>query len=73
MSPAEQKERLIAALLALFEGLAIEAPLLALLEDVHWIGPSSLEVFNRLVDRIPKLRAFLIITCRPEFVPAWLG
>ena len=73
MSPAEQKERLIAALLALFEGLTMEAPLLALLEDAHWIDPSSLEVFNRLVDRIPKLRAFLIITYRPEFVPPWVG
>jgi tetratricopeptide (TPR) repeat protein len=73
MSPAEQKERLIAALLALFEGLTMEAPVLALLEDAHWIDPSSLEVFSRLVDRIPKLRAFLIITYRPEFVPPWLG
>ncbi|HZV06605.1 MAG TPA: adenylate/guanylate cyclase domain-containing protein [Gemmataceae bacterium] len=73
MSPAEQKERLIAALLALFEGLTMEAPVLALLEDAHWIDPSSLEVFSRLVDRIPKMRAFLIITYRPEFVPPWLG
>ncbi len=73
MSPAEQKEHLIAALLALFEGLTMEAPLLALLEDAHWIDPSSLEVFSRLVDRIPKLRTFLIITYRPEFFPPWLG
>ena len=73
MSPAEQKERLITALLALFQGLTMEAPLLALLEDAHWIDPSSLEVFNRLVDRIPKLRAFLIITYRAEFVPPWVG
>lgn len=73
MSPPEQKERLISALLALFEGLTLEAPLLALLEDAHWIDPTSLEVFNRLVDRVPKLRVFLIITYRPEFVPPWLG
>lgn len=73
MSPPEQKERLIAALLALFEGLTLEAPLIALLEDAHWIDPTSLEVFNRLIDRVPKLRVFLIITYRPEFVPPWLG
>ncbi len=73
MAPAEQKERLVAALLALFEGLTMEAPLLALLEDAHWIDPSSLEVFSRLIDRIPKLRAFLVITYRPEFVPPWVG
>lgn len=73
MAGGEQKERSIAALLSLFEGLTIEAPLLALLEDAHWIDPSSLEVFNRLIDQIPKLRAFLVVTYRPEFVPPWLG
>ena len=73
MAPAEQKERLIGALLALFEGLTREAPVLALLEDAHWTDPSSLELFNRLVDRMPQLRAFLIVTFRPEFVPPWVG
>ncbi|WP_425108339.1 AAA family ATPase [Bradyrhizobium sp.] len=73
MTPAEQKERLIGALLALFQGLTSEAPVLALLEDAHWADPSSLELFNRLVDRLPKLRAFLIVTFRPEFVPPWAG
>ena len=73
MAPAEQKERLIAALLALLEGLIKEAPVLAVLEDAHWIDPSSLEVFTRLVDRMPALRAFLVITFRPDFVPPWIG
>ena len=73
MAPAEQKERLIGALLALFLGLTKEAPVLALLEDAHWIDPSSLELFNRLVDRVPKLRALLIVTFRPEFVSPWAG
>ena len=72
-SPAEQKERLIGALLALFEGLAKDAPVLALLEDAHWIDPSSLEVFSRLIDRAPGLRALLVVTFRPEFAPPWIG
>ncbi len=71
--PAEQKEHLIGALLALIEGQTREAPVLILLEDAHWIDPSSLEVFDRLLDRIPDLRAFLIATFRPEFVPPWIG
>ena len=37
IAPAEQKERTIAALMALFEGLTKDAPVLALLEDAHWI------------------------------------
>ena len=73
MAPSEQKERTIAALMALFEGLTREAPVLALLEDAHWIDPTSLDVFARLVDRLPNLRALLVITFRPEFAAPWVG
>ena len=73
MAPSEQKERTIAALIALFEGLTKDAPVLALLEDTHWIDPTSLDVFGRLVDRLPSLRALLVITFRPEFAAPWVG
>jgi len=73
MAPSEQKERTIAALMALFEGLAKDAPVLALLEDAHWIDPTSLDVFGRLIDRLPGLRALLVITFRPEFAAQWVG
>jgi class 3 adenylate cyclase/tetratricopeptide (TPR) repeat protein len=73
MAPAEQKERTIAALIAVLEGLTDEAPVLALLEDAHWIDPTSLDVFSRLVDRLPSLRMLLVVTFRPEFVAPWAG
>ena len=73
MAPAEQKERTIAALMALFEGLTKDTPVLALLEDAHWIDPTSLDVFGRLIDRLRNLRALLVITFRPEFAAPWVG
>jgi class 3 adenylate cyclase/tetratricopeptide (TPR) repeat protein len=73
MAPVEQKERTIAALIDLFVGLTRDAPVLALLEDAHWIDPTSLDLFGRLVDRLPGLCAMLVITFRPEFVAPWLG
>jgi class 3 adenylate cyclase/tetratricopeptide (TPR) repeat protein len=73
MAPSEQKERTIAALLALFEGLTKDAPVLAVLEDAHWIDPTALDVFSRLVDRLPNLRALLVVTFRPEFAAPWIG
>jgi class 3 adenylate cyclase/tetratricopeptide (TPR) repeat protein len=73
MAPVEQKERTIAALIAMFEALTRQAPVLALLEDLHWIDPTSLDVFSRLVDRAPKLRVLFVITYRPEFGAPWLG
>ena len=73
MAPAEQKERTIAALIALFAGLTKDAPVLALLEDAHWIDPTSLDVFSRLIDKLPSLRALLVVTFRPEFAAPWVG
>jgi class 3 adenylate cyclase len=73
MAPNEQKERTIAALIDLFAGLTKDAPVLALLEDAHWIDPTSLDVFGRLVDRLPSLRALLVITFRREFTAPWVG
>jgi hypothetical protein len=43
------------------------------LEDAHWIDPTSLDVFSRLVDRLSSLRALLVITFRPDFAPPWVG
>ena len=42
-------------------------------EDAHWIDPTSLELFDRMVDKIPSLRVLLIVTFRPEFEPPWIG
>jgi predicted ATPase len=42
-------------------------------EDAHWIDPTSLEVFSRAVDRSETLRVLLIVTFRPEFDPPWIG
>jgi hypothetical protein len=73
MAPSELKERTIAALIALFVGLTRSAPVLALLEDAHWIDPTSLDVFSRLVERLQVLSAMLVVTFRPEFAAPWLG
>jgi hypothetical protein len=73
MAPSEQKERTITALIALLEGLTKDAPLLVALEDAHWIDPTSLDVFDRLVDRVANLRALLVVAFRPEFAAPWVG
>ena len=44
-----------------------------ILEDAHWIDPSSQEVMELVVDRICVLPVLLIITFRPEFTPPWIG
>jgi class 3 adenylate cyclase len=73
MAPSELKERTIVALIALFVGLAKSAPVLGVLEDAHWIDPTSLDVFGRLVETLRGLRGLLVVTFRPEFAAPWIG
>ena len=73
LTPQKRKEKTLRALLAQLEGLAAHHPVLTVFEDVHWIDPTSLELLDLIVDRVPTLPVLLIITCRPEFAPPWIG
>lgn len=71
LTAAERKERTMAALVGLFEARARRAPALTLIEDAHWIDPTSLVVFRRVLQQVSALSVLLIITARPEFTPSW--
>ncbi len=44
-----------------------------IVEDAHWIDPTSLEAFGRTVDQIKALSVLLVVTFRPEFNAPWAG
>jgi predicted ATPase len=71
--PEERRQRTLEALVAQVAALSRQSPLLMIFEDAHWTDPTSLELFGRIVDRIPTLRVLLIVTFRPEFDPPWIG
>jgi class 3 adenylate cyclase/predicted ATPase len=73
MSSQQRKARTFAALLAQLEALAAERPVLIMLEDAHWIDPTTLELFDQTVERIQRLPVLLVVTFRPEFTPSWTG
>ena len=71
LSPQRRKEKMLAALLAQLENLTAQRPLLMVVEDIHWIDPTSLELVSLLIERAPQLRLLLVITSRPEFSSPW--
>jgi predicted ATPase len=73
LSPQRRKERTFAALLTQLEGLAARQPVLTLWEDTHWSDPTTLELLDLIVDRVPGSRILALITFRPEFRPPWIG
>ena len=73
LTPQKQKERTLRALVAQVEGLAARQPVLMLFEDAQWSDPTSLELLDLIIDRVPALPLLLIVTYRPEFSPPWTG
>jgi class 3 adenylate cyclase/predicted ATPase len=73
LAPEERKRRTLAMLADQLRLLSASRPLLVMLEDAHWIDPTSLELFDLIVDRVPGLAVLLVVTYRPEFSPPWDG
>ena len=73
LTSEQRRQRTLSALVSQMEALARQNPVLVIFEDTHWTDPTSLELFGRIVDRIPSLHVLLIVTFRPEFDPPWLG
>ena len=73
LTPRKQKERTLRALVARVEGLAARQPVLMLFEDAQWSDPTSLELYDLIIDRVPAVRVLLIVTFRPEFTAPWTG
>jgi class 3 adenylate cyclase len=73
LTPQKRKEKTFNALIAQLAGLAARQPEVMVYEDAHWIDPTSLELLDLTVDRVPSLPVLLIITFRPEFTPPWVG
>jgi class 3 adenylate cyclase/predicted ATPase len=73
LTSPERRQKTLEALVLQVANLARQKPVLLIFEDVHWADPTSLELFGRIVDKIPRLNALLIVTYRPEFNPPWIG
>ena len=73
LAPEQRRQKTMEALIAQTEVLTRQNPVLMIFEDAHWTDPTSLELFDRAVDRIASLRVLLIVIFRPEFAPPWIG
>ncbi len=73
ISPQRWKERTFAALTGRLASFARKGPLLILFEDAHWSDPTSIELLDSLIERVPELPVLLIVSFRPDFTASWFG
>ena len=71
LTPQRQRQKTLDALLAWLLAEATRHPVLFIVEDLHWIDPSTLEFLTLLLAQEPMARLLTVLTCRPEFYPPW--
>ena len=71
LHPLTQKQRNLDLLQALILGPAERRTTLVLIEDAHWIDPTTLELLGALLERVANQRVLVLITARPTFRTPW--
>jgi predicted ATPase/class 3 adenylate cyclase len=72
-SPEQQKQQTLYALLTILLRIAAQQPVLFVMEDLHWVDPTTLDFLTLLVDQGPTARILVLLTCRPDFSSPWTG
>jgi class 3 adenylate cyclase/predicted ATPase len=71
LTPQQQKQHTLDALVAwMLEEVECQ-PVLAVWEDLHWADPSTLELLGLLIDQTPTVPLLTVLTFRPTFHPPW--
>lgn len=71
VSPDKRKEMTLEALVHYLQRLADRSPVLLIVEDAHWLDPTTLDLMTRVIDRVRQMRMLVLITFRPDFKPVW--
>ena len=69
--PQRLKQRTLETLVTWLGKEARRQPVLLIVEDLHWVDPSTLELLGLLVEQLPEERLFRLLTFRPDFHPPW--
>jgi DNA-binding winged helix-turn-helix (wHTH) protein/type II secretory pathway predicted ATPase ExeA/tetratricopeptide (TPR) repeat protein len=66
------QNRMLREMVEALEALAVETPLLLVLEDIHWSDPSTVDLLTWLAARTDEARLMVVATYRPADLKAGL-
>lgn len=71
ITPQAMKALTLTSLVERYVEIARPSPLLLVVEDAHWIDPTTFELVEQFVARIPTAKVLMLILHRPEWNTAW--
>jgi class 3 adenylate cyclase/tetratricopeptide (TPR) repeat protein len=69
----ERQRKLFALIQRLVQTMSKKEPLIIVVEDLHWIDPSSDSFIERLVEAVTDTRTLLLMNFRPEYRRQWMN
>jgi len=73
LDPPQRREAVLEAIRHLLLRLALDRPVVLVVEDLHWIDEGTQEVLDALVDALATARILLLVNHRPEYHHGWAG
>ncbi|MHA1571774.1 MAG: ATP-binding protein, partial [Alphaproteobacteria bacterium] len=73
LTPQQLRARTLSTLCDQLTGLADKRPVLFIVEDAHWIDPTTLEFLDQCLDRIAGAPILTLVTARPVFQHSFGG
>jgi class 3 adenylate cyclase/tetratricopeptide (TPR) repeat protein len=71
LDPSVEKTNTLYAVVETVQALAAQQPVLLLIEDAHWIDPTTEELLAHGVQQLRPHPVMLAVTARPGYEPAW--
>ncbi|MDP6815802.1 MAG: AAA family ATPase, partial [Alphaproteobacteria bacterium] len=72
LTPQQRRQRMLEVLVEILVDLASSKPVLTLVEDAHWIDPSTNELMERAVVQAAETPMLVVIAARPDYHPSWV-
>jgi TOMM system kinase/cyclase fusion protein len=71
ISPQLRRQKTLETLRAWVLALAERQPLVLVVEDLHWVDPTTLEWLGMLVEQVPTAALLVVLATRPEADVVW--
>lgn len=71
LSPQQIRDRTIDALIDRLVDMSLRRPILLVLEDAHWIDPTTETLIGKAMEKIADAPVLMLITHRPDYTPQW--
>ncbi|MGE0151506.1 MAG: adenylate/guanylate cyclase domain-containing protein [Reyranellaceae bacterium] len=73
LEPESRRRQVMEAFRRLIAFATRNRPLIAVLEDLHWIDGESEAVIEAMIESLPAMQVLLVLSYRPEYQPRWSG